>query len=327
MFSDQVLLQVRGAGLMPWLVAASVVPGEFLERPTDGWQKCWSFVTIAPDVPFSYLVSLQMVQTIGNNWIQVYSSNRLLYLTSLMCFSLSLQGGHLFPTLQGCGRGEAWQGITLQGSGPVFVNVHDAMNVHSTVENGSHYWGVMRSLLTYSESNIFWEDTSIGACITSLHWWKRNQVDFVFILISPWILKVAVLSTLVVVLGTPSRVWPKMQREKNLLFMCKRKEEFLYCRQHAECHATFVSMEKDIFLTPGREDFLCACVPLLHLCTLWLYSFLDCRNANYALWLHYLAVQNGSGVLRWVCPAAMYCGDLTLWSTKLCQKETFRCYP
>ena len=35
-FSDQVLLQVRGAGLTPWLVAASVVPGEFLERPTDG---------------------------------------------------------------------------------------------------------------------------------------------------------------------------------------------------------------------------------------------------------------------------------------------------
>ena len=36
MFSDQVLLQVRGAGLTPWLIAASVVPGEFLERPTDG---------------------------------------------------------------------------------------------------------------------------------------------------------------------------------------------------------------------------------------------------------------------------------------------------
>ena len=89
----------------------------------------------------------------------------------------------------------------------------------------------------------------------------------------------AVLSTLVVVFGTPSRVWPKNAKSdknaksvKNLLFMCKRKEEFLYCRQHAVCHATFVPMEKDIFLTPGREEFLCACVPLLHLCTLWLYS-------------------------------------------------------
>ncbi len=108
----------------------------------------------------------------------------------------------------------------------------------------------------------------------------------------------AVLSTLVVVLGTPSRVLPKMQREKNLLFMCKRKEEFLYCRQHAVCHATFVPMEKDIFLTPGGEEFLCARVPLLLLCTLWLYPFMDYRDTNYALWLHYLAVQNGSGVLR-----------------------------
>ena len=75
-------------------------------------------------------------------------------------------------------------------------------------------------------------------------------------------------------------------------------------------------------LNTRQGKLLCACVPLLHLCTLWLYPFMDYRNTNYALWLHYLAVQNGSGILRWVCPAAMHCGDLTLWSTKLCQKET-----
>ena len=35
-FWIKVLLQVRSAGPTPWLIAASVVPGEFLERPTDG---------------------------------------------------------------------------------------------------------------------------------------------------------------------------------------------------------------------------------------------------------------------------------------------------
>ncbi len=35
-FLDQVLLQVRSAGPTPWLIAASAVPGEFLERSMGG---------------------------------------------------------------------------------------------------------------------------------------------------------------------------------------------------------------------------------------------------------------------------------------------------